>query len=167
MTEWRDIPGAPGYQASDSGRIRSLSREVDDARGHKVKCRGQELTPIVLRTGYSTVNLHVGAQQLTKRIHQLVTLTFLGERPDGLEVRHLNGHRSDNRLANLAYGTHEENMADQRRHGTHRNTVKTACPSGHPYSTENTYWSESGGRQCRICKDRNRAASAARRKAAA
>jgi hypothetical protein len=38
---------------------------------------------------------------------------------DKLEVRHLNGVRTDNRPANLCWGTPAENQADRLAHGTH------------------------------------------------
>lgn len=45
-------------------------------------------------------------------IHRLVLETFVGPCPDGLECRHLNGIPNDNRLENLVWGTHRENMKD-------------------------------------------------------
>jgi DNA invertase Pin-like site-specific DNA recombinase len=51
-------------------------------------------------------------------VHQLVLLTFVGPLPEGQEVRHLNGDRSDNRLENLCYGTRKENANDAVEHGT-------------------------------------------------
>ena len=43
-------------------------------------------------------------------IHQLVAAAFLGPPPDGCEINHKNGIRFDNRLANLEYVTHRQNM---------------------------------------------------------
>ena len=74
-------------------------------------------------------------------IHQIVLEAFCGPCPDGMEVLHGNGIRTDNRLSNLRYGTRSENNADSIRHGTHPHSSKTHCPAGHAYSTENTYWS--------------------------
>lgn len=48
----------------------------------------------------------------------MVAEAFLPERPGGHICRHLNGIRTDNRAANLAWGTHAENTADAIRHGT-------------------------------------------------
>ncbi|MFW6015287.1 MAG: HNH endonuclease [bacterium] len=44
--------------------------------------------------------------------------TFVGNCPDGKEVRHLNGIPDDNRLKNLKYGTRKENVQDSIKHGT-------------------------------------------------
>lgn len=31
MENWKDVPGYPGYQVSDLGRVRSLDRIIDSA----------------------------------------------------------------------------------------------------------------------------------------
>lgn len=50
-------------------------------------------------------------------VHQLVALTFLGPRPKGQEVRHLDGDPLNNAVTNLAYGTRSENILDVMRIG--------------------------------------------------
>ena len=50
-------------------------------------------------------------------IHRLVTAAFYGPCPQGHEVLHRNGNRQDNRIENLAYGTHSENVRDTYRYG--------------------------------------------------
>lgn len=43
-------------------------------------------------------------------VHQLVLLAFVGKCPAGLMTIHLNHKPSDNRLANLEYGTRSKNI---------------------------------------------------------
>lgn len=50
--------------------------------------------------------------------HVLVMLTFHGSCPENMEVCHNNGDTSCNRLDNLRYDTHINNMADMQKHGT-------------------------------------------------
>ena len=51
-------------------------------------------------------------------IHHLVCELFHGPRPDGCEVRHLDGNRDNNAANNLAWGTRAQNRADMVGHGT-------------------------------------------------
>lgn len=141
----REIEGFPGYRVSSDGRV--WSDRV--WRGRKGRWMKGKVTP----GGYHAVTLYRDGAQTTKTVHSLVAEAFIGPRPDGLEVRHLNGDPLDNRAENLTYGTHGENERDKVTHGTHRNGGKTHCPSGHAYAGDNLYVSPRGWRYCRACKN--------------
>jgi len=49
-------------------------------------------------------------------VHALVLLAVVGPRPEGLEIRHLNGIPSDNRVVNLEYATKSRNLLDIKWH---------------------------------------------------
>lgn len=51
----------------------------------------------------------------------------------------------------LYWGTNSDNMKDAVRDGTHRQTRKTHCPQGHPYSGSNLFIDKSKRRRCRTC----------------
>ena len=119
---WRDIPGYEGsYQASNLGRVRSLPRFIpvyDSVRGisYARPCPGMILRQSVCdKAGH--VSVHLGKKCRGIPVHQLVMLTFQGYPPAGTEAMHLNGIPTDNRLENLRYGTHSENMIDMYRSG--------------------------------------------------
>ena len=153
--EWRPIPGYDGaYEASTLGRVRALDRITDRGR----KWRGQMMTPTSIPRGYQVVTLWRGGKQSVMLVHRLVLLTFIGPAPDGMEALHGNGDPKDNSISNLRWGTHAENQADQVAHGTHVNASKEVCPSGHPYTEENTYYYPGKPhRACRQCRRINMA----------
>ncbi len=145
--DWRPIPDTC-YEASSTGLIRSLSHRVTMPDGRSVPYKGRILKPQLDRLDYAIVNIH----GRMRTVHSLVALAFHGPRPEGLEVRHLNGDPTDNRPENLRYGTHAENMQDKVAHGRHHNANKTHCPRRHPYDTANTYTRPDGSRECRACR---------------
>jgi hypothetical protein len=103
------------YEVSDLGRVRSLPRRGlrrDRVYGGKI------LRPSLDTRGYFTVGLCEGGRGRTRCIHLLVTEAFIGPRPDGQEVRHGPNGKLDNRVSQLCYGTHKENLADRLRDGT-------------------------------------------------
>jgi hypothetical protein len=60
------------------------------------------------RTPYLSVSLTKRPQDQVQKslyIHQAVALHFLGPRPSGYVVRHLDGNRYNNHVSNLCYGT--------------------------------------------------------------
>ena len=110
---WRDIPGESDYyQVSNLGRVRSKDRIVRHNCGGDKKVAGQILSQLVTPNGYCQVFLWREGKRRVCLVHRLVLLAFVGECPDNMEVRHLNSIPTDNRLCNLAYGTHSENVID-------------------------------------------------------
>ena len=106
---WKDISNYEGiYQVSNLGRIKSLSREVIKAYGatHKLSERIKKINSD--NYGYQVVRLHNGKGK-TFKVHKLVANAFLGT-PDGLEVNHIDGDKSNNRVSNLEYCTRGENI---------------------------------------------------------
>jgi DNA-binding transcriptional regulator YiaG len=66
------------------------------------------------------VHLYENGVREGRTVHRVVAEAFIGPRPEGLEVRHLDGNKTNNRASNLVYSTHKENEADKARHGTLR-----------------------------------------------
>lgn len=115
MTErWLPVVGADRYEVSDAGRVRSwYSRQGRRRTPHYMSLKTSSVV------GYPQVNIIFdNGRKAQKKVHTLVCESFRGPRPEGMEVRHLNGKRDDNRLENLVYGTPKENQADKRSHGT-------------------------------------------------
>lgn len=109
---WREIPGWPDYEVSTLGRVRSWKTRTCAKPGAILKwLKGSY--------GYWQVNLHKNGKRATRPVHILVALAFLGPRPEGMQVRHLDGDETNPRLLNLAYGTAAENCADAKEHGTY------------------------------------------------
>lgn len=106
----KDIPGYPGYMASEDGCI--FSMRTGQARPLSAR----------MHNGYLHVNVRTGCGRSTVRkkpVHQLVLLAFIGSKPDERSLtRHLNGNPLDNHLHNLAWGTPKENALDSIKHRT-------------------------------------------------
>jgi hypothetical protein len=112
------------YRVSNWGRVQGLDRTVTQSNGVVVQVRGRILKPGTDTHGYLIVCLRKNGAQKTRLVHSLVAEAFIGPRPDGLQVRHGEGGKLDNSLANLCYGTPVENQADKLRDGTHNRGEK-------------------------------------------
>ena len=151
--DWRPVAAAEGrYEVSNLGRVRSLLRKTP-----------QILKPSTSAHGYSTLYIYVVGKRRLRSVHQLVAEAFIGPRPEGVDVRHLNGVKADCRAVNLAFGSRSQNMLDAVAHGQNVNAAKTHCGvCGTPYDAANTYHRPDGGRECRRCARRRRAEHEAR-----
>lgn len=69
------------------------------------------LKPSTGKLGYPRVILHGDGPPKTLLIHHAVALHFIGERPEGLVIDHIDGNRANNHFRNLRYITHAENIA--------------------------------------------------------
>ena len=106
--EWRPVPGFENcYEVSENGDVRS-------------RRTGQVLAKCPHSGGYVMSHLYVGGVRTAMTNHRIVAEAFLGKRPEGLEVMHLDGDKTNNRIENLRYGTHAENERHKSEHGTHQ-----------------------------------------------
>lgn len=107
MERWLPIEGSEAYAISDEGRVMSNKRREP-----------RILAPVNGPNGYLVVWTYTAGKRRMRFIHRLVLEHFTGPPKPGQICRHLNGDPRDNRLENLQWGTHAENMADKVRHGT-------------------------------------------------
>lgn len=114
IEEWRPVAGyEETYEVSSLGNVRSIDRVVTHLNrwGTTTDTRkqGKALRPLLSPTcRYHIVNLHKpgvprrGASSV-QLIHKLVAHAFLGERPEGHQIHHIDGDRFNNRANNLQY----------------------------------------------------------------
>jgi len=120
--EWRPVVGYEGlYEVSDQGRVKSLPRTTGRRSPEYV------LTPKLHDSKKLYLDVHLrdaAGRPHTRKVHHLVAEAFIGPRPPGQIVRHGLGGPSDNRLANLRYGTQAQNRADI---ALHRQMMRAAA----------------------------------------
>ena len=104
---WKDIEGYEGlYQVSNFGRVKSL--EKIDFSGHKRKCKILKLA--LNRYGYVYLILSKNGNKKAYTVHRLVAETFIPN-PNKLPfVNHKDENKSNNRVDNLEWCTHEYNI---------------------------------------------------------
>jgi hypothetical protein len=101
MTEWRDIDGFPGYQVNAVGQVKSCARTVGKSRPRPT---AELLLKLQDKRGYIVAPLISGeGKRVNRLVHRLVASAFIGPIPEGMEVNHKNGVKSDNRVENLEY----------------------------------------------------------------
>lgn len=114
MTEWRPVVGFDGlYEVSNLGEVRSIARRQGTRVGRILTGRLSTSLNDTWRTRYLRVALYRDSKRHDTPVHHLVAEAFLGPRPLGLEINHKDGNPQNNRVDNLEYVTHSENV----RHG--------------------------------------------------
>lgn len=111
MEQWKKIPSHPDYSTSSDGRIRRI---VPDK--YNRPCR--ELKQHLDAGGYLRLCLTTNGVEHTVHVHSLVCEAYHGSRPDGCQVAHKDGIRSNNNQENLRWATPSENTSDKYLHGT-------------------------------------------------
>lgn len=116
---YRDIPGWPGYRVGDDGSVWScLGR--GGVRVRRLTSHWRLMRPYTNEKGYQSVIL-ISPEGSSRRlkVHRLVLEAFVGPCPEGMECRHFpDNNRSNNRLENLSWATHQRNVDDRESHGT-------------------------------------------------
>lgn len=102
VEEWR--PTLFGYEASSFGRIRNPKSKRILAPGNN--------------RGYQGVTLMGDdGKRRTTSVHKAVAHAFIGPRPTGFHINHIDGVKDNNAPSNLEYVTCRENVQHARRTG--------------------------------------------------
>jgi hypothetical protein len=99
---WLAIEGYEGrYAVSDQGNVMSMNFAKSGLPG---------LLKFNLSRGYQTVELQTGPVKKRFTVHRLVAGAFIGPRPEGMQINHIDGVKANNAASNLEYVTPSENQ---------------------------------------------------------
>ena len=93
---WQLIARFPLYEISEAGEVRKVGT-MRPLKSFPVK-------------GYLAVSLYGESGYFQGVIHRIASQTFLGPRPEGMQVNHKNGNALDNRAENLEYVSPQQNI---------------------------------------------------------
>jgi hypothetical protein len=100
---WKDVKGYEGiYQVSNFGNVKSLGNEFTR------KERFLKLSP--QSKGYLTVVLQKNATRKMILVHRIVAEYFLSNPLNKSQINHINGDKTDNKVENLEWVSHRENL---------------------------------------------------------
>lgn len=138
MERWLPIIGyEKSYEISDQGNVHSIDRYRRNKHGVCL-CRGKPLKWKWVggrpERRYAAVNLYSEDRPTQHLVHLLVLTHFVGPRPEGTKGLHRDDDTQHNWLANLYWGTPEENWEDRRRN---RNMTSVR---GVTWSTQKQRW---------------------------
>ena len=104
------INEAPGYEVSDLGRVRSVTRVTTRVYKNygprEYRLNGQSIAPCIKPNGYWIVVL---AGNRAFHVHRLVAMAFIAGDAT-LTVNHKDGDKSNNRLTNLEWMSIGQNI---------------------------------------------------------
>jgi hypothetical protein len=148
----RDIKGYEGYYSvTDDGQVFSNSRVLCD--GRKVKSKWLKIGHNNL--GYPRVTLSKDRKTERIFVHRIVAEQFIPNPENKPCINHKDGNKQNNHFSNLEWCTVSENTQhawDNELITSRKRGMKTHCPSGHDFTSENTYLYK-GYKLCKQCKN--------------
>jgi len=107
---WKPVAGYEGvYEASNLGRVRSLSRTIRCGHGKYRRMAGRVLVQSMQNAGYLTVHLARGGRVEHRTVHRIVAGLFCERRSGCDVVNHIDANRLNNSASNLEWCTSYDN----------------------------------------------------------
>lgn len=110
---WLPIVGYEGiYEISNLGRIKALHKVLKMKNGRNRTHKESILTPWKTPYGYLCITLVSESVHKKRTIHSLVAQEFLKHTTTkGIDIDHIDGNPSNNKLSNLQLLSHRDNTA--------------------------------------------------------
>lgn len=122
---WKDLIGYEGiYVVSNMGRLFKLPCS---RKGGSIN--GRFITGAKNGEGYWKVRLSVNKVILNTAIHRLVAMTFLPNPENKPRVNHIDNNPSNNKLSNLEWATHQEDIDHKCRQNRQHRPIGDKNPS--------------------------------------
>ena len=131
--DYMAVEGYEGrYEVGKDGTVWSLNYHQTGQR--------KQLVPVPYnKHGYLSVGLCKDGRRKLIYVHQLILNAYIHKPSPEMEVLHLNSEPSDNRLRNLAWGTHKENLNDP-----HYKALQSLVQTNHPATSTSVLCVETG-----------------------
>lgn len=120
---WKSIPGFPGYEASNLGRIKAIPKLFWNANAKKEVWRKERMMKgkHSIGRGYVVHTVNLGRNKSKRMLaHRLIALAHIPNPNNKPFINHINGIKHDNRVDNLEWVTKSENGIHAVNHGLHK-----------------------------------------------
>lgn len=103
MKQWRKIPNYSNYEASTDGEIKTFNWKNSGIE--------RVMKPAFDNSGYlRTMLKNDNGKYDTIKVHRIIAQTFIPNPENKQQINHKNGVKHDNRVENLEWATHSENI---------------------------------------------------------
>lgn len=130
MEEWKLIKGFDGrFSISNEGRIKQNEITYTSLQNKKIHHEEKILEPYLWQSRYLRIDLisqRKGKKyRLNTYIHKLVAEYFIGPRPEGCQIDHIDGNYLNNKVENLRYCSVKENRNNPITYKRNKESMKT------------------------------------------